>query len=219
MPRGRPRKTDLNEALNAITIAFWQNGFSGTSMTDLSEASGMAKPGLYAAFGDKEAIFEKALVHYFDTYGVPIFSRMLEARQHVLEDFREALHAVADLVLNNKTPAGCFLVNAMVDSTYGPVSHQEVVKGLRDRRNEGIRERLTKALARAEITADADIHRAVIFLGGQFSALAVLGRSGVAREELTTFIETGLQSLPLSDQSQTFGGGGNVRLTVATSPR
>ena len=139
MARGRPRKVDAKDALQSVMIAFWQNGYAGTSMNDLSEVSGMAKPGLYAAFGDKEALFERALLHYFETYGGPVFSRLQAARKHVIDDFRDFLGAIADLTLDRNTPSGCFLVNAIVDCTYGAERHREVVNGLRESRYRRIR--------------------------------------------------------------------------------
>ncbi|WP_422378189.1 TetR/AcrR family transcriptional regulator [Roseibium sp.] len=200
MARGRPRKVSTKDALHSVMVAFWQNGYSGTSMSDLAEASGMAKPGLYAAFGDKEALFEKALLHYFETYGGPVFSRLNLARKDVVSDFRDFLGAIADLTLDQNTPAGCFLVNALVDCTYGPERHQEVVTGLRESRFNAIRDRLLKAADAGELRDDADIDRAATFLDGQFSAIALLGRSGISEPELKTFVETGLQSLPVRDE-------------------
>jgi AcrR family transcriptional regulator len=187
-------------------IAFWQNGYSATSMADLAEASGMAKPGLYATFGDKEALFEKALLHYFKTYGGPVFERLRQARKHVLEDFRDFLGAVADLTLDKATPAGCFLVNALVDARYGPVRHKDMVLGLRDSRYAAIRERLVKAVAAGEMPAETDLEGVATFLDGQFSAIALLGRSGASERDLKTFIETGLQVLPSGDGARPAGG-------------
>ncbi len=204
MARGRPRKVNTADALHSVMIAFWQNGYSGTSMNDLADASGMAKPGLYAAFGDKEALFEKALLHYFETYGGPVFAQLKLARKNVVEDFRDFLGAIADLTLDKNTPAGCFLVNALVDCTYGPERHREVVTGLRESRYSAIRERLLKAADAGELRDDADIDRVATFLDGQFSAIALLGRSGCKEADLKTFVETGLQALPVRDDLDGF---------------
>ncbi|MCV0424545.1 MAG: TetR/AcrR family transcriptional regulator [Roseibium sp.] len=202
MARGRPRKVSTKEALHSVMIAFWQNGYSSTSMNDLADVSGMAKPGLYAAFGDKEALFEKALLHYFQAYGGPVFSQLQAARKHYVEDFRDFLGAVADLTLDQNTPSGCFLVNAQVDCAYGSERHQELVNSLRESRYTGIKERLLKAVAAGEMPADADVDRAATFLDGQFSAIAMLGRSGISDVELKTFIETGLSTLPVSGSAE-----------------
>ena len=54
-PRGRPRAYDPERAMDRATGAFWRAGYSATSLEDLTAATGMNKPSLYAAFGDKRA--------------------------------------------------------------------------------------------------------------------------------------------------------------------
>ena len=62
--RGRPREFDPEEALTAALRVFWQRGYEGASMAELTEAMGITKPSLYACFGNKEALFKKALDLY-----------------------------------------------------------------------------------------------------------------------------------------------------------
>ncbi|WP_428671216.1 TetR/AcrR family transcriptional regulator, partial [Roseibium sp.] len=194
-------------ALHSVMIAFWKNGYAATSMNDLAEVSGMAKPGLYAAFGDKEALFEKALLHYFETYGIPVFAKLAAAKKHVVDDFRDILGAVAELTTDRSTPAGCFLINALVDCAYGTERHQEVVVGLRESRISAFRDRFLKAIAAGEIPDTADVDRAATFIEGQFAAIAILGRGGSGHADLRTFIETGLRALPVRNAERAFEEG------------
>src|SRR3954452_13828883 len=62
--KGRPRQFDVDEALAAALRVFWTKGYEGASLTDLTEAMGIMKPSLYAAFGNKESLFRKALDLY-----------------------------------------------------------------------------------------------------------------------------------------------------------
>src|ERR1700724_62726 len=61
---GRPRAFDVEKALHGAMQVFWRKGYLGTSLSDLTEAMGINRPSLYAAFGNKESLFRKALDHY-----------------------------------------------------------------------------------------------------------------------------------------------------------
>ena len=62
--RGRPREFDVDEALAAALRVFWTKGYDGASLSDLTDAMGITRPSLYAAFGNKESLFRKALDLY-----------------------------------------------------------------------------------------------------------------------------------------------------------
>ncbi len=62
--RGRPRAYDPDQALAQATAAFWDAGYSATSLDDLSAATGMNRPSLYGAFGDKRALYLKSIEGY-----------------------------------------------------------------------------------------------------------------------------------------------------------
>lgn len=64
--KGRPREFDTGNALEAALRLFWQKGYEGTSLSDLTNAMGIKRPSLYAAFGNKEGLFRKALAVYME---------------------------------------------------------------------------------------------------------------------------------------------------------
>jgi AcrR family transcriptional regulator len=61
---GRPRSFHIDRALDRALVVFWRKGYEGASLSDLTKALGVNRPSLYAAFGDKEALFRKALDRY-----------------------------------------------------------------------------------------------------------------------------------------------------------
>src|SRR5216110_2711717 len=65
-PAGRPRSFDLDKALDRALQVFWHKGYEGASLSDLTQAMGISRPSLYAAFGDKESLFRKVIDRYFE---------------------------------------------------------------------------------------------------------------------------------------------------------
>ena len=111
---GRPREFDAGEALAKIMAVFWAQGFEGTSMSDLVAATGLKKGSLYAAFGDKRAMYLKALAVYDRTAidgAVDTLTGTAAAAQRIAGFLQLAIDAVAV----RKDRRGCFLCNASVD--------------------------------------------------------------------------------------------------------
>ena len=106
--RGRPRAYDPQAALARAAATFWKAGYAGTSLDDLAEATGMNRPSLYAAFGDKRDLYLKTLEHYREE------SRALA--QQVLADnppLRVFLKRFYDRALDlyfGDGPRGCYTI-------------------------------------------------------------------------------------------------------------
>ena len=109
-PRGRPRSFDANVALKAASERFRTYGFAGTSLDDLADATGLARPSLYAAFGDKRALYLAALARLTERversfatlggFGLPL-REMVE---------RMLLGAIDGYMSGEKGPSGCLLI-------------------------------------------------------------------------------------------------------------
>ena len=76
-PAGRPRGFDAEEALERALVVFWRQGYEGASLTDLTGAMGITRTSMYAAFGNKEELFRKALDRYTEGPGAYV-ARALE---------------------------------------------------------------------------------------------------------------------------------------------
>jgi len=115
--RGRPRTFDEGEALDQAIRLFWTKGFDATSLDDLSAALGMGRPSLYLAFGDKEALFLRALRRYAEIIGSAPFRAMEEAPT-AREAIEAYLRGIVRVVSEDPSRSGCLLgpVACAVDS-------------------------------------------------------------------------------------------------------
>src|ERR1700753_3172161 len=112
--RGRPRAYDADLALKKATETFWKSGYSGTSLDSIAEATGMNPPSLYAAFGNKRALYLEALARYWE--GSLAATREALAHDRPLaEALMLAYDAVLSLYFSGKGNArGCFVVGTAV---------------------------------------------------------------------------------------------------------
>src|SRR5262245_19089656 len=109
-PRGRPRAFDADLALERAMKLFWEKGYGGTSLSDLTEVMGINRPSLYAAFGNKEELFQKVLERY-SCAASPRFEGALalpSARAAIEGVLRSAVAAGAE----SGSPAGCLGVQS-----------------------------------------------------------------------------------------------------------
>src|SRR5579859_1997361 len=154
--RGRPRAYDPQAALQQATDAFWRNGYSGTSLDDIVAATGMNRPSLYAAFGDKERLYLKALAHYWE-------SRFAEMREALAADqpLAEALMHIYDAALSlyfsgHTRPRGCFVIGtAVTEAVEDSNIRSSLAAGIRafDADFEAL---FRKGKAKGELKTDAD---------------------------------------------------------------
>src|SRR5215212_2825673 len=108
MPRGRPRTFNPDKALDRALNVFWKKGYEGASLPDLTKAMGISRPSLYAAFGNKEALFRKAVERY--ARGPAGYAREaldLPTARAVVE---RLLRGGTCVSTNPKNPRGCFMV-------------------------------------------------------------------------------------------------------------
>lgn len=106
---GRPRSFDRDTALLAAMERFWRNGYDETTMADLTRSMGITAPSLYAAFGDKDALFSEAAAYYVGIVTAQT-DRALE-QPTAYSGISELIHLSADAYTNHANPPGCFLLS------------------------------------------------------------------------------------------------------------
>jgi len=202
MGRGRPRKTDPEAVLETSIELFWEKGYEGTSMNDLAAATGMAKPGLYATFGDKETLYAKALRRYAETGGAAVFDDLITSPDPLDVVVRRSLRQLADGTTEKNGPGGCLLVNTLVECAHGSPALEALSHELDAKRLNAFMERFRAAKKAGELPPLADPRRLAEFFSGQVLALAVMGRSGASQRDLERFIDVAMTVLPVRDMSR-----------------
>src|SRR5262245_17435483 len=108
VPIGRPREFDLDQALDRALTVFWQKGYEGATLPDLTVAMGISRPSMYAAFGNKEALFRRALARYLSG-PASYFEQALNAPTS--REVAERIWSGAiRLVTSPQHPRGCLIV-------------------------------------------------------------------------------------------------------------
>ena len=182
--RGRPRAYDPEVALSRAMDAFWRDGYAGTSLDDIAAATGMNRPSLYAAFGDKESLYLKALAYYWQLR----FAEMREA----LADGRplgEILLGVYEGALSvyfsgEGRPRGCFVIGTAVTES---VEDAEVRKSLADGTlafDAAFEALLRKGKEKGELKNAADPATLAVLATATMHTIAIRARAGRPRSEL-----------------------------------
>src|SRR6266478_984191 len=104
---GRPRAFDIEKALERALRVFWEKGYEGSSLSDLTEAMGINRPSLYAAFGNKEELFRRVLARYVEGPAAYVLKALEEPTAHGVA--KALLSRAGDLVTDPRNPRGCLL--------------------------------------------------------------------------------------------------------------
>jgi AcrR family transcriptional regulator len=183
-PRGRPRAYDPEAALARAADVFWKNGYTGTSLDDLAAAMGMNRPSLYAAFGDKHALYLKTLQRYRDD-SRKLSLKLLEDNPPLRVFLTRFYSAALDIYLGGDDQArGCYTIGtAATQAANDPKVRQFLIESIRgtDAFLTGI---IDKARARGEIAAKADPLALAQLASAALHTLAVRSRAGLTRKEL-----------------------------------
>jgi AcrR family transcriptional regulator len=194
-PRGRPTNFNHEEALEKALQVFWSHGYEGTSMSALTEALGINKPSIYAAFGNKEELFRKVLAQYTTGPAAFVAEAMKEpSARLVVEKF---LMRAVDFFSDKSTPNGCMIVQGAL--TCGQ-SSSKIQQELITYRN-GIETMLTKrfdlAKTQGDLPPNLNTKQLAKYIATIHQGMSVQATSGATREELIAIVEIALKNLPI----------------------
>jgi AcrR family transcriptional regulator len=191
---GRPREFDTDKALEQALHVFWRQGYEGTSINDLTQAIGITKPSLYAAFGNKEELFRKALDRYID--GPAGYVQTAMAKPTVREVVEHLLFGAADAVTNPENPPGCLAVQAALCCGDAAESIKQELMSRRATGEDDLRKRFERAVAEGDLAADTDAGDLARYISAILQGMAVQAAGGASRDELQKIARMALKTWP-----------------------
>ena len=186
--RGRPRAYQPDVALGKALDLFRKDGFAATSLDDLSAATGMNRPSLYGAFGDKRELYIKSFQRYRD-----------DARARMTELFREEMplrkrleriyDAALDIYLGGESPRGCFTVMTAASEAVADADIRAMVLEGFSELDKAFAACFRRAQEKGELPATADPAVLSQIASAIISSIAVRARARVPRKDLEAIVK------------------------------
>ena len=192
--RGRPRSFDEQEVLQQVQAAFWKGGFEGTSIEDLSGATGLNRPSLYGAFGDKHALYIQALRQYREA--------TLAAGRKILEDaptlrtgLEDVYRAAIRIYLGDDDGRGCFISSTAPPEAVRDTSVRRELAVMNDGLDDMFEARIARARAEGEACIDLPPAEAARIASAVLHSLSIRARGGTSKRALHALAQSAVDLL------------------------
>ncbi|WDE09975.1 TetR/AcrR family transcriptional regulator [Thalassomonas haliotis] len=124
MAGGRKLEFDKQQALEAAMQVFWQKGYLGASLSDLTSSMGINKPSMYSTFGNKEKLFLQATEYYIEHHGKSHLAFLSLPDTSLRIRLRKFLNSVISAQFENSNPKGCYVMLCMTEAASGDMPEQ-----------------------------------------------------------------------------------------------
>jgi AcrR family transcriptional regulator len=190
---GRPISFDKDAALEAAMLLFWERGFDGTSMADLTQAMGLNPSSIYAAFGDKHALFSLAVKRYMESQA-QYATKALE--EPTLEKVVRALfdNTVAFLTTPGHPPT-CMTLAGAVGCSVDATPARDIMTEIRKQNEVAMRERFLQARKSGELSKDVNLDDYTRYLSSILAGLSIQAANGSTKAELKRTSQMALRHL------------------------
>ncbi len=193
-PRGRPLTFNQEAVLDKALNVFWSHGYEGTSMAELTEALGINKPSIYAAFGNKEALFRKALARY--RAGPVAFVGEAMKAPTARQAVEKLLMQAVDFFSNKNTPNGCMIVQGALTCGQSSSTIQQELIAYRGNFEASLTNRFELAKAQGDLSSNVNSKQLAKYIATIHQGMSVQATSGATREELLAIVEMALKNWP-----------------------
>ena len=191
-PRGRPRSFDTEATLGEATRVFWQRGYAATSMDDLSQATGLNRPSLYGAFGDKHALYLQALRAYAAQADAAI-AAAFEGRT-VREGLARVYALAVKLYLPEGAPGrGCLLIGTAASEAPRDEAIREALGTALGGFTAAFEARLRRGMEEGELPPGTDAAMRAQVAAAVMHSMALRARAGDSRAALEALAAAGVE--------------------------
>jgi AcrR family transcriptional regulator len=194
MPPGRPRAFDPEDVLEKALCVFWQKGYEGTSMPDLTAAMGINRPSIYAAFGNKESLFRKVVELYIGRIKIRI--RQALDTDNLREGMATLLTDKAYALVKTDQPKGCLLVQGALTCSEASEDVRRELEQHRQLIVAILRERFEEAHNAGHLPKHADATALALFMGTIMHGISVQASSGASIDDLLSIGQTAMKAWP-----------------------
>jgi AcrR family transcriptional regulator len=190
---GRPISFDKEAALEAAMLLFWERGFEGTSMADLTQAMGLNPSSIYAAFGDKHALFSLAVRRYLETRAQ--YAEEALAKPTLDKVIRALFDNTVAFLTAPGHPSTCMTLAGSMGCSVSATPARDLMTEIRKLNEVAIRERLLQARKSAELPKGINVDDYTRFISLMLAGLSVQAANGSTKTELKRTAQMALKHL------------------------
>ncbi|AIQ11942.1 TetR/AcrR family transcriptional regulator [Paenibacillus durus] len=194
MATGRPRTFDNTEALKSALQVFWEKGYEGASLSDLTEAMKINRSSLYATFGSKEQLFNQALDLYFE--GPPKLTSAAFNEPTARAVVEKLLNVTADSVTNPSYPKGCLTIRGAIACGEDADMIRQELTSRRVETELALRRRFEQAESAGDLPAGSNPAALARYIMTISEGMSIRAADGSTRDELQDVIELTMKAWP-----------------------
>ena len=182
-PKGRPRSFDADQVLASVRDTFWRHGYAGTSMDQLSAATGLHKPSLYGAFGDKRRLYLESLDRYLAEARAEFGAAL--SRPRLIDSLTELFgRSILLFTRGDGGATGCFMVSTAIPVAGEDPEILAIVRAAMDELDRALVRRFEAAIAAGELPQGADPRALARIVSSSHYEIGARARAGYERAQL-----------------------------------
>jgi len=199
MAGGRQLQFDKQYALEQAMLIFWEKGFVGTSLSELTIKMGINKPSLYATFGNKEELYVSATQHYIEQHATPHIKLLHTENQSFKTRLKDYLSSIATMLCDEANPGGCYVavaLNELAGESLPPKASQTILDASQFAENY-LREFVIVEKNKGDLKTELEAEELSLMLFTFLHGIAAIARNGKSLQQIQSAIDIFVKTLKI----------------------